>query len=123
MLGTGIWYHFACLYESTMQSIKHWDTDSCTLFFIENRLHLDKNKHLIRLKRSCISNVDAFVRLNASYGASSSVIFIFLVVSMIAASSQQSLTDSGRATPICVGELTIIGSDNGLSPDGRQAII
>ena len=29
----------------------------------------------------------------------------------------------GRATHICVGELTIIGSDNGLSPGQCQAII
>ena len=29
----------------------------------------------------------------------------------------------GRVTHICVGKLTIIGSDNGLSPDRRQAII
>ena len=34
-----------------------------------------------------------------------------------------SLTHWGRATYICVGKLTIIGSDNGLSPGRRQAII
>ena len=33
------------------------------------------------------------------------------------------LTHWGRVTHICVGELTIIGSDNGLSPSRRQAII
>ena len=33
------------------------------------------------------------------------------------------LTHSGRVTHICVSELTIIGSDNGLSPGRRQAII
>ena len=33
------------------------------------------------------------------------------------------LTLLGRVTHICVGNLTIIGSDNGLSPSGRQAII
>ena len=33
------------------------------------------------------------------------------------------LTHWGRATHICVGELTIIGSDNGLSPARCQAII
>ena len=33
------------------------------------------------------------------------------------------LTHSGRLTDICVGNLTIIGSDNGLSPGRRQAII
>ena len=33
------------------------------------------------------------------------------------------LTHLGRMTHICVGNLTIIGSDNGLSPGRRQAII
>ena len=33
------------------------------------------------------------------------------------------LTHWGRVTHICVGKLTIIGSDNGLSPAPRQAII
>ena len=34
-----------------------------------------------------------------------------------------SLTHWGQVTHICVSKLTIIGSDNGLSPDWRQAII
>ena len=33
------------------------------------------------------------------------------------------LTHWGRVTHICVGNLSIIGSDNGLSPGRRQAII
>ena len=33
------------------------------------------------------------------------------------------LTHWGRVTHICVGYLTIIGSDNGLSPGRHQAII
>ena len=33
------------------------------------------------------------------------------------------LTHWGRVTHICVGKLTIIGSDNGLSPEWHQAII
>ena len=33
------------------------------------------------------------------------------------------LTHRGLVTHICVGKLIIIGSDNGLSPDRRQAII
>ena len=33
------------------------------------------------------------------------------------------LTHGGRVTYICVGNLAIIGSDNGLSPGRRQAII
>ena len=35
----------------------------------------------------------------------------------------QQLTHWGRVTHICVSKLTIIGSDNGLSPGRRQAII
>ena len=34
-----------------------------------------------------------------------------------------SLTQWGQVTDICVSKLTIIGSDNGLSPGRRQAII
>ena len=34
-----------------------------------------------------------------------------------------SLTHLGRVTHTCVGKLSIIGSDNGLSPERRQAII
>ena len=37
--------------------------------------------------------------------------------------SNQNLTHSGRVTHVCVGDLTTIGSDNGLSPGRRQAII
>ena len=33
------------------------------------------------------------------------------------------LTHWGHVMPVCIGNLTIIGSDNGLSPDRRQAII
>ena len=36
---------------------------------------------------------------------------------------KSNLTHWGRVTHICVGKLIIIGSDNGLSPDRRQAII
>ena len=35
----------------------------------------------------------------------------------------QGITHWGRVTHICVIKLSIIGSDNGLSPDRRQAII
>ena len=36
---------------------------------------------------------------------------------------QDPLTHWGRVTHICVGNLTLIGPDNGLLPGGRQAII
>ena len=38
-------------------------------------------------------------------------------------SERPELTHWGRVTHICVGKLTIIGSDNGLPPGRRQAII
>ena len=38
-------------------------------------------------------------------------------------SDRAELTHWGRVTHICVNKLTIIGSDNGLSPGRRQAII
>ena len=38
-------------------------------------------------------------------------------------SSVSTLTHWGRVTHICVGKLTVIKSDNGLSPGRRQAII
>ena len=41
----------------------------------------------------------------------------------IQTSAEEGLTHWGRVTHICVGNLTIIGPDNGLSPGRRQAII
>ena len=40
-----------------------------------------------------------------------------------ASQGKELLTHWGRVTHICVNKLTIIGWDNGLSPDRRQAII
>ena len=42
---------------------------------------------------------------------------------MVSAVSADGLTHWGRVTHICVSKQTIIGSDNGLSPGRRQAII
>ena len=52
--------------------------------------------------------------------------FIMLWLLMISNTFSQdhlSLTHWGRVTHICVSKLTIIGSDNGLSPGRRQAIV
>ena len=42
---------------------------------------------------------------------------------LIELATKTALTHWGRVTHICVSKLTIIGSDNGLSPGRRQAII
>ena len=47
----------------------------------------------------------------------------FLLANISLISIKASLTHWGRVTHICVSKLTIIGSDNGLSPVRRQAII
>ena len=47
----------------------------------------------------------------------------FVILSAIWESCVLKLTHWGRVTHICVGKLTIIGSDNDLSPERRQAII
>ena len=49
--------------------------------------------------------------------------FKIIIASPRAQWVQYLLTYWGRAMHICVGRLTIIGSDNGLSPGRRQAII
>ena len=48
---------------------------------------------------------------------------IYLYLASKINSGPQGLTHWGRVTHICVGKLTIIGSDNGLSPERRQTII
>ena len=51
------------------------------------------------------------------------VIAVAEQASAVSCSCKQILTHWGRVTHICVVKLTIIGSDNGLSPERRQAII
>ena len=46
-----------------------------------------------------------------------------IIIQDISSISSYYLTHWGRVTYICVSKLTIIGSDNGLSPGWRQAII
>ena len=54
-------------------------------------------------------------------------VFLFLyhccILSEIKLTTTMCLTHWGRVTHICVSDLTSIGSDNGLSPGRRQAII
>ena len=59
--------------------------------------------------------------------SSSMLRFVIYITGFLSAMSIEShafiLTHWGRVTYIWVSELTIIGSDNGWSPGGRQAII
>ena len=48
---------------------------------------------------------------------------VIYLTSLCEVTLEDVLTHWGRVTHICIGNLTIIGSDNGLSPERRQAII
>ena len=48
---------------------------------------------------------------------------VYRTISLVLVMMGFHLTHWGRVTHICISELTIIGSDNGLSPGQRQAII
>ena len=56
-----------------------------------------------------------------AYGVCSTLWLSFYEVTVFTCTTN--LTHWGRATHICVGKLTTIGSDNGLSPRWRQVII
>ena len=63
--------------------------------------------------------------INAENTSMSWCLHVSLVSSLVSQKNYHdiSLTHWGRVTHICVSKLTIIGSDNGLSPGRRQAII
>ena len=65
--------------------------------------------------RNFKQNTKLFINKNASENIVCEMVVIL--------SRGDELTHWGRVTHICVSKLTIIGSDNGLSPGRRQAII
>ena len=73
------------------------------------------------LVRCCGLDLRAIHRECPSYQSMSLKIALSKLLPYLRGTNE--LTHWGRTTHICVGNLTIIGSDNGLSPDRRQAII
>ena len=76
----------------------------------------------------CISNISVkhvidIMRKNVSKESQSNIYSGFAEIYHSISDFPKYLTHCGRATHICVSKLTIIGSDNGLSPGRRQAII
>ena len=53
----------------------------------------------------------------------STLVQVIVLCHMTSLGKGSELTHCGRVTHICVSKLTIIDSDNGLSPGRRQAII
>ena len=77
--------------------------------FQNPRLNIFVKSHKVCMSRSGVLNVSMAQNL-ARITAGETI-------------SMTKLTHWGRVTHICVSDLTIIGSDNGLSPGRRQAII
>ena len=82
-----------------------------------------------RNRLHCIMNltlwfyVMLYVKVFISYDCSQLRMLIVIIYYDLAFVTAQMLTHWGRVTHICVGKLTIIDSDNGLSPGRRQSII
>ena len=78
------------------------------LIYISERAPADLQGSLVEKHLSLQYSAITWGRCDKAYGQNKGVLC---------------LTHWGRVTHICVGKLIIIGSDNGLSPDRRQAII
>ena len=77
-----------------------------------------------------LSPQDEFIFANEETSATESIVdttiircAIVMLISIMYTTTILALNHWGRMTHICVGNLIIIGSDNGLSPGRRQAII
>ena len=95
--------------------------------FAQDLLHFNQDfwpPSLVILTHWCLNKITTILRwffLVKMY-------YIFIQISTQSVSGSvltvsQHLTHWGRVAHICVSNLTIIGSDNGLSPGRRQAII
>ena len=98
-------------------------------------LNVAQNQIIVGKICAIISNIEGggviFICLKHSIVVLSSVLWYVIMVSFYSKQYTYwqntkrliTLTHWGRVTHICVSKLTIIGSDNGLSPGRRQAII
>ena len=83
-------------------------------------LPVKQHFNTLRLRQNGCHFPDIFklIFLNENFDSNIEISLIFFFFSPM-----MQLTHWGRVTHICFNKLTIIGSDNGLSPGRRQAII
>ena len=86
-----------------------WDLYWHTSCFIRRGSYHEKNSWVTCMWPICMMKIATLTEL---------VMYMYISVWRI-----RTLTHWGRVTHICVSKLTIIGSDNGLSPGRRGAII
>ena len=101
----GSWAQKSIVKWSLISWLTHWGR--VTHIFVGNLTSIGSDNGLSPGRRQAIIRTNAGILLKRPLGTNFSEI----------------LTHWGRVTHICVSKLTIIGSDNGLSPDRRQAII
>ena len=100
----------------------------CNLWSHINNLALNFYRNISVLEddvkmNSCILCNYGDVHMSSNFDWMSYLHYMIYVVFSSRWKEQMFFTHWGRVTHICVGNLTIIGSDNGLSPGRRQAII
>ena len=109
------YYHWI-VSKSRYNSTNQWDYKKSPVFMVPPDYFLESICRMCSFSHATVgwfeshyTELDPVIRINTSgYGIWTAV---------------YSLTHWGRVTHICVGKLTIIGSDNGLSPERCQAII
>ena len=124
-------YDFIVITLSTLLTKKPHVTKFLTLFDIETPYgDIDLGQHWLTLwrvawRRHVIIRYKAVLSSNVFCGMHLRVISQWMSMNLIHKTCLEMtlLTHWGRVTHICVNKLSNIGSDNGLSPDRRQAVI
>ena len=102
----------------------HWSVKSVVFLFTWEQFHWKRSRYL-SLEYVAKWHVQNYHHI--SQGSMSVRVIIGAKVLLPAVGDRRfkhgSSTHWGRVTHICVNKLTVIGSDNGLSPGRRQAII
>ena len=83
------------------------------------RNHCDNHQYITEISCHCIMTADKSGGYNGNRSSAVTILFIVYAIAL----AMNPLTHWGRVMHICDSNLSIIGSDNGLSPGRRQDII
>ena len=109
------------------QNGRHFADDTFKRIFLNENVRISIKISLKFVPKGPINNNPALVQIMAWRRSDekplSEPMMVSLLTHICVTRPQWVNPRLGRVTHICVGKLTIIGSDNGLSPERRQAII